>query len=110
MSKKATGATSAKIQIIKEKMAEKREKEQTPQEKFTVFKVAVIELLKVQLVRFNLRTKNIGDTEFIVYQGALSNVWARFSIDRMTFYRTPLERQFEKAGLIEPSNDTVYRR
>ncbi len=98
------------IEDIKKKMAQTQKENRTPQEKYEAFCKEAQELLRTTLSRFHLRIYKIGGTECIVYQGTMTNVWARFSVREKIFYRTVLERQFEKAGLLEKSNEIVYRR
>ncbi len=100
----------ATIEDIKKKMAQSQKENRTPQEKYDDFWKEAQELLRTTLERFHLRIYHIGGTECIVYQGTMTNVWARFSVREKIFYRTVLERQFEKADLIKKSNEIVYRR
>jgi len=112
MSKDKASAEEIKAKITEAQEAEAaaREEAKAPIEKFVDYREAVREFLNTTLARFNLKIRNVGDTEFIVYQGTLSNVWARFNLREKIFYRTTLERQFERVGLLEPSNDVVIHR
>ena len=86
------------------------EKPASPYEIFSLFKIKVQDSLKQDLARFHLKMRDIGETEFILYQGTQSNIWARCSVKGKIFYHTVLERQFERLGLIERGDDIVFRR
>lgn len=99
-----------KVLKIKEKMTRMPRHDQSPEEKkFFAYEESVRALIDGPLVRYNLKMHKTGEVEFIIFQGTLSNVWARVGLKEKAFYRTVLERQFEKAGLLEPSNSIVIR-
>ncbi len=108
---KRKAAPAKESAVKKEAPAVKKEEEAVdPIKELQAFRKKTQKLLKVDLARFHLSVRDVGPTEFVIYQGTQSNVWARFNLNQKLFYRTVLERQFEKAGLLDPSNDVVFRR
>lgn len=77
---------------------------------FQDWKEEVRTFLATRMPDYRLQIKDLGPNEFIIFQGAVGNIWARFSTHRKVFRRTSLERRFENAGLIPKSNELGLRR
>jgi len=112
----AASATVTEPPATMEKSSTTKSSEPTPKEElspleaYRLFRTNALDLLKTDLKRFHLKIQDCSETECILYQGTLGNVWARFNIREKIFYRVVIEKQFERAGLVVPSNDIVRRR
>ncbi len=99
----------------KEKQREVAQKERerieamTPREHFIDWRARLVDFFEREMAQFRLRVHDTAETELIVYQGTLGNVWMRASPQRMRFYRTSLERRLEREGLIDTTNQVGVR-
>lgn len=77
-------------------------------DEFNEFKKNIRKVLKEDLARFNLKIREAGATEFIIYQGVFNNVWARVSTTQCSFHNAKFERALGRLGISYTPNRVLH--